>query len=155
MKKNNFYSVLILSVLCILILSSSTNYNSTSSGNKYNLLSSSDTIAKDAFLAPVWADTIKNPLTISPESISQGEELYNLYCFACHGDTGYGDGPAGGAMGVRPANFHDPKISQQKDGVLFWKLTNGKGNMPPFKEVLKDEQRWQLIVYLKELGKQK
>jgi mono/diheme cytochrome c family protein len=56
-------------------------------------------------------------------------------------------------MGVKPANFHDPKIQKQKDGSLFWKLSNGKGNMPPFKEALNEEQRWQLVVFLRELGK--
>ncbi len=156
MKKIKFYGVLVLSGVGIFILSASTNYNSSVVGSKVNSSSAlSDTVVKESFVAPAWADTIKNPIGTSPEIIAKGEEIYNLYCFACHGETGYGDGAAGGAMGVKPANFHDPKFSKQKDGTIFWKLTNGKGNMPPFKEILKEEQRWQLIAYLKEFGKQK
>lgn len=156
MKKIRFYGFLVLSGLGIFILSSSTDYNSARVRSKDNQsFALSDRVVRDTFTAPAWADTIKNPIGNSPEVIAKGEELYNLYCFACHGETGFGDGPAGGAMGVRPANFHDPKFSKQKDGSIFWKLTNGKGNMPPFKEILKEEQRWALVAYLKEFGKKK
>jgi mono/diheme cytochrome c family protein len=156
MKKIRFYGVLALSGMGIFILSASTDYKSSAvRPNSERLSNLADTVAQEPFVAPAWADTIKNPIGNSPEVIAKGEELYNLYCFACHGETGFGDGPAGGAMGVRPANFHDPKFSKQLDGPVFWKLTNGKGNMPPFKEILKDEQRWTLVAYLKEFGKQK
>jgi mono/diheme cytochrome c family protein len=152
MKNINFYKIFLLCTVCIFILTAAKNY-SPESGNNINSPSLKDTVKQIAWLAPEWADTIKNKLPVNSETISKGEELYSMYCFSCHGDTGYGDGPAGGSMGVRPANFHDQKVIKQKDGALFWKLTNGKGNMPPFKEALNEEQRWQLIVFLRELGK--
>jgi len=156
MMKNKFYGVLLLCSVCIFILSASTNYHSEATDpNKDKFSVFLETIAQDTFAAPAWADTLKNPLGTSPEIIAKGEEIYSLYCFACHGETGFGDGAAGGSLGVKPANFHDPKFSKQTDGSIFWKLSTGKGNMPPFKDILKDEQRWQLVVYLKELGKQK
>lgn len=154
MKKIRFYGVLMLCCAGTFILSSSANYTTVGS-QKNKFKTSADTVIQEPFVAPAWADTIKNPVGTSPEIIAKGEEVYNLYCFACHGEKGYGDGPVSGAMGVKPANFHDPKFSKQKDGTIFWKLTNGKGNMPPFKEILKEEQRWQIIAYLKEFGKQK
>ncbi|MFA6946103.1 MAG: cytochrome c [Pedobacter sp.] len=149
MKKNSFYTTLLLSSISIFILSASTNYNSSGS----NAGEKRDTVKQERWTAPAAADSLKNPFTVSPEFISKGEELYNMYCFSCHGDTGYGDGPAGGSMGIRPANFHDQKVIKQKDGALYWKLTNGKGNMPPFKDALTEEQRWQLVSFLRELGK--
>jgi len=152
MKKYNFYAILLLCGVSIFILSTSSNYRSIED-KKIDFGSLKDTIKQVAWMAPTSADSIKNPVLVSQESISKGEELYNMYCFSCHGDTGYGDGPAGGSMGIRPANFHDQGVIKQKDGALFWKLTNGKGNMPPFKEALTEEQRWQLIVFLRELGK--
>ena len=136
----------------LLVFSSSINYQPFS----YKEADSKflqDTIKQEGWLAPASADSLKNPIAVSQENISKGEELYNMYCFSCHGDTGYGDGPAGGSMGIRPANFHDQRVIKQKDGALFWKLTNGKGNMPPFKEALTEEQRWQLSVFIRELGK--
>ena len=152
MKKFNFYTLLIFCTTGVIVFSSSINYQPFS----YKQAESKflqDTVKREAWLAPASADSLKNQIAVSQENISKGEELYNMYCFSCHGDTGYGDGPAGGSMGVRPANFHDQRVIKQKDGALFWKLTNGKGNMPPFKEALTEEQRWQLIVFLRELGK--
>lgn len=72
-----------------------------------------------------------------------------MYCWSCHGQYGFGDGAAGGSLGQRPANFHDRRVIKQTDGALFWKLSNGKGNMPPFKEALTETQRWQLVSYIR------
>lgn len=150
MKKTVFFSMLLLSAGSLFLLSAFVNHQSPSLIVQNTL---TDTLKQERWLAPASADSIKSPLVASPELVAKGEELYNMYCFSCHGDTGYGDGPAGGSMGIRPANFHDQKVIRQKDGALFWKLTNGKGNMPPFKEALTEEQCWQLIVFLRELGK--
>lgn len=81
----------------------------------------------------------------------KGKELYDLYCWSCHGQNGFGDGAAGTALGQQPANFHDRRVKNQTDGALFWKLTNGRENMPPFKESLSEEQRWQLISYIRKI----
>lgn len=151
MKKNNFFKTFLFVGICAFVLTASKNYPSVTIAN--NSLQA-DTIKVEVWNAPIWADTIKNTLALNAENISKGEELYNMYCFSCHGDTGYGDGPAGGSMGIRPANFHDQNVIKQKDGALFWKLTNGKGNMPPFKEILTENQRWEMVMYLRELGKQ-
>ena len=64
----------------------------------------------------------------------KGKQLYDVYCWSCHGKTGYGDGAAGSALGQKPANFHDDKVRRQRQGSLFWKITHGRGNMPPFKD---------------------
>ncbi len=141
MKKEMVYGMLVIGGLYLFIVSASAS-------NKLVQKSA------DPWKAPAWVDTIKNPYRAAPLSASKGEELYNIYCWSCHGETGYGDGAAGGALGVKPANFHDSKVKNQTDGALLWKMTTGRGNMPPFKEVLSEEQRWQLVSYLRELTKQ-
>ena len=108
---------------------------------------------QDTWKAPVSADTLKSPFHQEPLTLAQGEELFTLYCATCHGDTGYGDGAAGGALGQKPANFHDTLIVKQSDGAFFWKMSTGKGNMPPFKDVFTEEQRWQLVAYIRHLSK--
>lgn len=108
---------------------------------------------QDRWKSPAWADTLKSPFHEEPLTLAQGEELFTLYCATCHGDAGYGDGAAGGALGEKPANFHDTLVTRQSDGALYWKLSSGKGNMPPFKDVFTEEQRWQLVAYLRQLGK--
>ncbi len=108
---------------------------------------------QDPWKAPAWADTLKSPFHEEPLTLAQGEELFTLYCSSCHGETGYGDGAAGGALGQKPANFHDTLVKAQSDGSLFWKMSNGRGNMPPFQDVFTAEQRWQLVAYIRHLGK--
>lgn len=107
---------------------------------------------QDRWIAPVWADTLKSPYHDEPLTLANGEELFGLYCASCHGESGYGDGAAGGALGQKPANFHDSLVKKQSDGALFWKMSNGKGNMPPFQDVFTAEQRWQLVAYLRKLS---
>ncbi|MGA0557863.1 c-type cytochrome [Larkinella sp. VNQ87] len=106
---------------------------------------------QEKWKAPAWADTLKNQYPTEPLTLAQGEELFQEFCSSCHGEAGYGDGAAGRALGAKPANFHDPEVVKQTDGALFWKLSNGRGNMPPFKEVFSDEQRWQLVAYVRKL----
>lgn len=107
---------------------------------------------QDVWLAPASADTLKSPYPDEPLIITQGEELYQMYCSSCHGEEGYGDGAAGGALGVQPADFHTEAVKKQSDGALFWKLSTGRGNMPPFGEVFSEEQKWQVIAFIRHLS---
>lgn len=99
--------------------------------------------------APEEANELKNPHKDDLAAEQKGKELYDVYCWSCHGQNGFGDGAAGNALGQQPANFHDRRVKNQSDGALFWKMSEGRGNMPPFKEALSDDQRWQLVSYIR------
>ena len=101
--------------------------------------------------APGDARKLINPFADNAAALQKGKELYNLYCASCHGEVGYGDGPARGPSGKKPANFHNEKVKSQNNGELFWKLTNGRNDMPSFGKILSDEQRWQLVSYLRNI----
>ena len=111
--------------------------------------------ASEPWKAPASADTIKSPIAFNAETLKKGEELYFLYCFSCHGETGSGEGPAGAQLVIKPANFHDEKVTKQTNGAIFWKITTGRGNMIAFKEVLKVDERWQLVAFIRKLSKEK
>ena len=100
---------------------------------------------------PVDADNLKSPFQNSQLVLEKGKVLYNQYCRSCHGESGLGDGPAGKDLEAKPSNFHNNRFLNESNGSLFWKLTNGNKSMPSFKSVLTDEQRWQLISYIREL----
>jgi len=105
----------------------------------------------DEWKAPAGAKNVTNPLENHPLTLQKGKELYNLYCSSCHGEVGFGDGAARGPLGKKPANFHSEKVKKQSDGELFWKLTNGKQDMPAFEKILKEDQRWELVTYLRNI----
>ena len=111
-------------------------------------------VVQEPWKAPAEADTIKSPFTFSPEVIREGEKLFTAYCVSCHGKTGLGDGSPG-KFKIEPANFHSKRVSDQTDGALFWKLSNGRGiSMPSYKAVFSEEKRWQLIAYIRQFAKQ-
>ena len=111
------------------------------------------TILQEPWKAPDHADTIKSPFPFTPQVVREGEKLYNTLCVSCHGGTGLGDGHPG-RYKIEPANFHSKRVIEQKDGALFWKLSNGKGNMPGYGAALSEEKRWQLIAYVRQFSKQ-
>ncbi|MEJ7589399.1 MAG: c-type cytochrome [Ferruginibacter sp.] len=102
--------------------------------------------------APEEAAKLTSPLQHTGLAGQKGKALYNLYCLSCHGETGYGDGAAGTGLAERPANFHSKSIQSQANGSLFWKLSNGRKEMPAFKEALSEEQRWQLVAYIRQVA---
>ncbi len=102
--------------------------------------------------APASEDSKKMPFDNIAVAAQKGKELYQVYCWSCHGESGFGDGAAGSALGQQPSNFHSNRVKRQSDGALFWKLSTGLGNMPGFAASLSEEQRWQLIAYVRSIG---
>lgn len=102
--------------------------------------------------APAYADTLKNPLEGNVKATAEGKKIYEKMCWACHGLSGKGDGPGAAACSPKPADHSSKKIQQQKDGALFWKISNGRGKMQPYDKTLSKTQRWQLVNYIRTLG---
>jgi mono/diheme cytochrome c family protein len=106
------------------------------------------------WVAPDDAKKVKNPVPTTPESLAAGEQLFTDNCVLCHGEKGMGDGPGAKTIKVKPANFTDPKLqASETDGSFFWKMTNGRGPMPSWRDTLSDQERWQLVNYIRKLGK--
>ena len=105
------------------------------------------------WVAPPEADKISNPLKGSSAATASGQKLYTKMCTICHGNKGKGDGMAGMSLNPRPTNFTLPDIQSQSDGAIFWKLTNGRAPMAAYKGVLTDEERWQLVNFIRTLKK--
>jgi mono/diheme cytochrome c family protein len=94
----------------------------------------------------------------------KGKQIYDRACFLCHGADGKGDGPAGWFIGryegPRPRDFtggsykfrSTPSGELPMDQDLFRTVTQGiPGNMPPYGG-LSEEERWQVIAYIKTLN---
>jgi mono/diheme cytochrome c family protein len=106
------------------------------------------------WVAPDDAKKLKNPFPPTQETLADAEQLYTDNCVLCHGEKGMGDGPGAKTIKVKPANFTDEKMmAAETDGSLFWKMSNGRGPMPAWKENLTDKERWELVGYLRKLAK--
>jgi len=110
-------------------------------------------IPQNPWKAPAEADKLKNPFEGDATATASGKKLYNQLCAICHGAKGKGDGMAGMALKPKPANFYDLDIQNQSDGAIYWKLTEGRAPMAGYKDILKDDQRWQLVNYIRTLKK--
>lgn len=108
--------------------------------------------AQDSWQAPESAKDIKNPYGGNMIAAQKGELLYSKLCWTCHGKNGKGEGPAAANLNPKPKNFSSVELQKQTDGELFWKLSNGKGMMVPYKHSLNEEKRWQLINYIRTLS---
>jgi mono/diheme cytochrome c family protein len=100
-----------------------------------------------------------NPLANIADNIEKGRLLFQIdvqpSCVMCHGSKGDGTGGFGTEMTPKPRNFTCTETMQDiPDGQLFGIIQNGSPNtgMPPFQS-LRDEQIWQLILYLRSLAK--
>lgn len=99
--------------------------------------------------APASAKELKNPNTDKKASAKKGKSIFKTYCVVCHGERGLGDGVGGKALNPKPANFHLQRVQIQKDGELFWKMSNGRNAMIAWKGVISEEDRWHLVDYLR------
>jgi mono/diheme cytochrome c family protein len=55
------------------------------------------------------------------------------------------------ALNPKPADWTSAKVQSESDGEIFWKISNGRGAMPPWKH-LAENDRWALIRYIRSLG---
>ena len=83
---------------------------------------------------------------------ANGKKLAETNCVSCHGNGGKGDGPAAAALNPKPADWTSAKVQSESDGELFWKISNGRGPMPPWKH-LSEKDRWDLVAHVRSLKK--
>jgi mono/diheme cytochrome c family protein len=94
----------------------------------------------------------KNPVPANDKSVNSGKSLYNAQCKSCHGDPGKGNGLP---LVPKPQDPTSDIIQKNSDGALLYKISKGRGAMPRFKDVIKDEDKWNIINYIRSLKKGK
>jgi copper transport protein len=89
---------------------------------------------------------------VTPQSVADGAVVYRQNCVVCHGLDARGDGPMAPTLNPRPADLilHVPL---HPDGDLYGWISDGfpGSAMPAFRSQLTDQQRWDVLNYLKSL----
>jgi len=105
-----------------------------------------------------WATTFPSQVRVDRELILRGRDRFNIYCAACHGYSGKGNG----MIAVRadelqqgtwtpPANLHDELVRSRPVGHIFNTITNGIRNMPAYGPQIPSEDRWAIVAYVRAL----
>ena len=85
--------------------------------------------------------------------IAKGKAAYAVWCVACHGEKGEGDGPTAHTLDPKPRNFATGKFKQgARAKQIFDTLSTGvpRSAMVGYKN-LSDDERWALAFYVLEL----
>jgi len=104
-----------------------------------------------------YADLLKaafarNPVPRTAESIGRGRLLFQQQCAICHGERGLGDGPVAASLRDKPEDLS--KIARPPifpDGIVIYRIANGKKLMPAFKTTLSESQLWDLLNFIRSL----
>lgn len=106
--------------------------------------------AEAASAPPADAAAMQNPIPATADSVSRGRDLYLANCAACHGLTGIGDGLTAAGMLPGPGDLRI-SVPARSDGALAYVIASGTvaTRMPPFSTTLSENDRWDLVNYLR------
>lgn len=90
----------------------------------------------------------------------QGAHWFSFYCVHCHGWTGKGDGPTAAELDPRPRNQTNGKYLNNISNLDLFAVIKGGGKarnlseaMPPWGNVLQDQDIWNTVAFLRTLSK--
>ena len=94
------------------------------------------------------AQDLKNPVPPTPRSLARGKAIFAARCSPCHGPEGRGGGPVSKFFPEAP-DFAYASIRKRSDGYIWGTISYGGKAMPPQREGLTDEERWDLVNHVR------
>ncbi len=101
---------------------------------------------------PAFPDTYRrSDVPYLAASVVQGQQLFEEHCVVCHGAGGLGDGVEAAALPVPPADLSEPHTALHTAGDMYWWFTQGipKSGMPGFAAQFSEQDRWDLVNFLR------
>lgn len=83
--------------------------------------------------------------------LERGRDRYDIFCSACHGRLGDGDGMIVRRGFRRPPPFTLERLRNAPAGHYFDVITNGFGAMPSYASRIEPADRWAIIAYVRAL----
>ena len=92
---------------------------------------------------------LKNPLKVTEDNLEKGKYLYGIYCAACHGKKGDGNGVLSQREKFEGIpNYKDRDITE---GSIYHVIMHGRNMMGSHASQLKYQERWQVVQYVEQL----
>jgi mono/diheme cytochrome c family protein len=94
-------------------------------------------------------------LSMQPNQLAEGAEIFAAQCQDCHGETGQGDGVQAVSENIRMSSWSDPSRLAQLSNQQLWEIISDgvpEKNMPGYAGELSDNQRWALTKHVRTLG---
>lgn len=112
-------------------------------------------LVQKAWEVPAKYKSMKNPTDPKDkEGATEGKALYAKQCSSCHGKKGLGDGSKAPDLKGDLGDFSSATAQKQTDGEIFYKMTEGREDMPSFKKKIPNEEdRWLVVNYVRTLKK--
>ena len=99
-----------------------------------------------SILIPLRVPVIAEDHPPKAGEISPAKSIFLRHCAKCHGADAEGRG--------KKPSLRSSRVQSATDGEIFWLLRNGNlGKGMPTWSKLPEETRWQVIAYVKSLGK--
>ncbi len=112
-----------------------------------------DTIYYEGKKDGKYIKNIPSSIDVNLEFIKRGQERFNIYCSACHGITGDGNGlvAQNDEYTLVPTSMYVDYLYDKEDGYLFDVISNGVRNMPSYSYQINEEDRWAIVSYIRSL----
>lgn len=118
------------------------------------IVAASFTVNQTPWAVPDKNAKMANPVKADASSLSTGKELWAKHCQSCHGKTGKGDGTKAATLDTHPGDFTQAVTQDQTDGALFYKISEGRKDMPSFKKKIPDaDDIWSVVNYMRTFKK--
>lgn len=111
-----------------------------------------------------WVTTFPEGVEVTEDLLTRGQQRFNIYCAACHGYAGQGDGLVnqkalalaanGDATWTSARSLHDAEVkgdAKNPVGRIYDTISNGRGNMGPYKAQIPVADRWAIVAYVRAL----
>lgn len=91
------------------------------------------------------------PFPLTRDVLERGRERFNIYCAACHAETGTGDGMIVRRGFSHPPSFHTDALRAAPLGHFYDVMTRGFGAMPSYAAQIPPADRWAIAAYIRAL----
>ena len=114
-------------------------------------LAMSQSAAKPWIVADKYS-AVKNPVKADATNLKEGRDLYMTHCQSCHGKKGKGDGSKAAQLETTCGDFTTAAFQKETDGGLYYKISEGRKDMPSFKKKIPEQSDiWNVVNYIRTL----